>query len=91
MTKLGGEVTLAAMGTLPNGGKVIEERGGGVVVRKNLCIQCGGCVAACPVDAICQDRHGDVYVCIHCGRCVDFCPHNCLAMVEVVGVTEELP
>jgi formate hydrogenlyase subunit 6/NADH:ubiquinone oxidoreductase subunit I len=53
-----------------------------------LCIQCGKCVDACPVDAIYQDRMGDVYVCIHCGRCVPFCPQNCLEMVESSSIEE---
>ncbi len=56
--------------------------GGGVIVKRKLCIQCGECVAVCPVDAIYQDRQGDVYVCIHCGQCVDFCPQGCLEMSE---------
>jgi len=62
--------------------------GGGVVVKKSLCIQCGKCVAACPVDAIYQDRRGEVYVCIHCGRCVAYCPQNCLEMVDAGGIEE---
>ena len=66
-----------------------RRRGGGVIVKKKLCINCGDCVAACPVDAIFQDYTGAVYVCIHCGRCVDFCPHNCLQMEEMGGNTEE--
>lgn len=55
---------------------------GGVVVKKKLCIQCGACRVACPVDAIGEDRAGNVYVCLHCGRCVSFCPQNCLEMVD---------
>jgi Fe-S-cluster-containing hydrogenase component 2 len=72
-------------------GAFSDRPGGGVIVKKNLCIQCGECVAACPVEAICRDRLGDVYVCIHCGQCVLFCPQNCLEMVEVAGVAEVLP
>jgi Fe-S-cluster-containing hydrogenase component 2 len=53
-------------------GAFSQRKGGGVVVRKNLCIRCGECVKACP----------DPFVCIHCGRCVSFCPHDCLEMVE---------
>jgi ferredoxin len=48
----------------------------------NLCIRCGKCAHACPVDAIYLDTVGDPFVCIHCGRCVQFCPHECLEMVE---------
>ena len=60
-----------------------QRQGGGVVVRKKHCIRCGECVAACPVDAVSQDVHGEVYVCLHCGRCVEFCPHNCLEFGEL--------
>jgi Fe-S-cluster-containing hydrogenase component 2 len=48
------------------------------VVKKELCIQCGKCAQACPVDAIYLDQTGEPFVCIHCGRCVQFCPHDCL-------------
>ncbi len=54
--------------------------GGGVTMRRKLCIQCGACISVCPVDAIARDRNGNIYLCIHCGLCVDFCPHDCLEM-----------
>ncbi len=65
-------------------GAYTHRKGGGVVVRKSLCIRCGACARACPVDAIYLDPTGDPFVCIHCGRCVPFCPHDCLALSEVV-------
>ncbi len=64
-------------------GAYTPRKGGGVVVKKDLCIRCGACVRACPVNAIYQDFDGSPYVCIHCGRCVAFCPHDCLEMAEV--------
>ncbi len=67
-------------------GAFSRRKGGGVVVKKKLCIHCGDCVAACPIDAIFQESSGAVYVCIHCGRCVDFCPHNCLEMETVKSI-----
>ncbi len=70
-------------------GALSPRRGGGVVARKRLCIGCGECVDACPVDAIFQDASGAVYVCIHCGRCVEFCPHHCLALAEAGPEPEE--
>ncbi len=67
-------------------------RGGGVVVRKKLCIRCGACAAACPVDAVYLDLQGEPFVCLHCGRCVPFCPHNCLELVSVgAGEASEAP
>jgi Fe-S-cluster-containing hydrogenase component 2 len=66
-------------------GAYAQRRGGGVIVRKKLCISCGACVAACPVDAIFRDATGEPFVCLHCGRCVPFCPHDCLEMMEVAA------
>ncbi|MCL6620752.1 MAG: 4Fe-4S binding protein [Syntrophobacterales bacterium] len=64
-------------------GAFAPRKGGGVVVRRRLCIRCGECARACPVDAISLDPQGEPFVCLHCGRCVPFCPHDCLAMRPV--------
>lgn len=61
-------------------GALGQRKGGGIIFKKKLCINCGDCVSACPVDGILQDRDGSIYVCIHCGQCVDYCPHDCLEM-----------
>lgn len=61
-------------------GAYVQRKGGGVLVKMKLCIRCGECAQACPVDAIYIDDLGVPYVCIHCGRCVDFCPHDCLEL-----------
>jgi len=71
-------------------GAFTDRPGGGVIVKKKLCIQCLACVDACPVDAIYGDQSGDVFVCIHCGQCVPFCPQNCLEMVESGDVEKVL-
>ena len=55
------------------------------MVRKKLCIRCGDCAKACPVDAIYLDASGEPFVCIHCGRCVPYCPHDCLEHAEISG------
>lgn len=68
----------------------MQRPGGGVIVKRGLCIQCSQCVAACPVDAIYEDRQGNIYVCIHCGQCVNFCPQDCLEMVEAGDIEEVL-
>lgn len=62
---------------------LFQRRGGGVVVRKKLCIRCGECAPECPVDAIYLDDNTEPFVCIHCGQCVPFCPHDCLVMSQV--------
>jgi len=75
-------------------GAYTPRKGGGVVVKKDLCIRCGACARACPVNAIYLDFDGSPYVCIHCGRCVAFCPHDCLEMAEVEDLragTKEVP
>jgi formate hydrogenlyase subunit 6/NADH:ubiquinone oxidoreductase subunit I len=56
-------------------------------VRKKLCIRCGACARACPVDAIYLDPTVEPFVCIYCGKCVPYCPHDCLEMKEVVTET----
>ena len=63
-------------------GALTQRKGGGVTVKKSLCIHCGDCAEACPVDAIYLDNTGEPFVCIHCGRCVAFCPHACLELAE---------
>lgn len=65
-------------------GAYSQRKGGGVKVKRELCIRCGECAAACPVDAILMSpEDGYPYVCIHCGRCVQFCPHDCLELADV--------
>jgi formate hydrogenlyase subunit 6/NADH:ubiquinone oxidoreductase subunit I len=54
-------------------------------VNKSLCIRCGECARACPVDAIFLDQASEPIVCIHCGHCVSFCPHDCLELMNVVA------
>jgi ferredoxin len=58
-------------------------------VKKNLCIRCGDCAKACPVDAIYLDPTQEPFVCIHCGQCVPYCPHDCLEMQEAVLAAAE--
>lgn len=63
-------------------GAYTQRKGGGVLVKMKLCIRCGKCAAACPVEAIYIDQTGEPHVCIHCGQCVPFCPHDCLELRE---------
>ena len=67
-----------------------QRKGGGVIVRKKLCIRCGSCVTACPVDAIYESAEREVFVCIHCGKCVKFCPQGCLDYQGVSDIEEVL-
>jgi thiosulfate reductase electron transport protein len=64
-------------------GAYTQRVGGGVKVDKELCIRCGACAEACPVDAVyLEPESNEPYVCIHCGRCVRFCPQDCLELVD---------
>jgi len=64
-------------------GAFSQRKGGGVKVKRELCIRCGECAKACPVDAVYMGGDdGWPYVCIHCGRCVPFCPHDCIELVD---------
>ena len=72
-------------------GAFAQRRSGGVKVKKSLCINCGECAQACPVDAIYLDNTGAPFVCIHCGRCVAFCPHACLELAEAGFEAQEEP
>ena len=63
-----------------------QRPGGGVKVDRSICIRCGKCAAACPVDAIYIAPEDDMpYVCLQCGRCVQFCPQECLEMAAPPG------
>jgi Fe-S-cluster-containing hydrogenase component 2 len=67
-------------------GACVQRPGGGVKKNAGLCLRCGKCAAACPLDAVHVDvESGEPYVCIHCGRCVPFCPHDCLALTNIPG------
>ena len=63
-------------------GAFSQRKSGGVIVKRALCIHCGQCARACPVDAVYLDHDQTPYVCIHCGRCVPFCPHACLELIK---------
>src|SRR5574344_826798 len=65
-------------------GAFSQRKGGGVKVKASLCIRCGKCAAACPVEAVHMNAEsGEPCVCLHCGQCVPFCPHGCLEMKEI--------
>lgn len=67
----------------PTGALEPRRSGGGVILKKALCIGCGECAQACPVDAIILDDQSRPYLCIQCGKCARYCPHDCLEFVEV--------
>ena len=46
------------------------------------CVQCGRCMAVCPVHAIAAEPHFtvDTSKCTHCGICIDNCMHDAVHM-----------
>ena len=73
-------------------GAFSQRKGGGVKVKAALCIRCGKCAAACPVQAVHMDAEsGEPCVCLHCGQCVPFCPHGCLEMKEIAEAASVAP
>jgi NAD-dependent dihydropyrimidine dehydrogenase PreA subunit len=59
-----------------------------IEIDSDKCIDCGGCYALCPVDAIKYDKDYSVVFdennCIGspCGLCVDACPARAITLVE---------
>ncbi len=71
-------------------GACVQRPGGGVKKNDALCIRCGKCAEACPVQAVHVDAETALpRVCIHCGRCTAFCPHRCLEMADIPGTEKQ--
>jgi ferredoxin len=73
--------------------KTFSDKGVAIEVPKliekddELCIDCGGCVSICPMDALTFDEKGAVILndelCngVTCGLCVDACPQRALRLI----------
>ena len=65
-------------------GALLPRKGGGVVLKEELCIGCKRCLKACTVLAVSYDDDaGKPIICRHCGICAQYCPHSCLTMEDV--------
>jgi len=65
-----------------------------LLVREHRCLQCGGCIAACPHGALTWDGDRvltDPVLCQVCGACADACPAEAREVVgRRMGATEVL-
>ncbi|MHA2351807.1 MAG: Coenzyme F420 hydrogenase/dehydrogenase, beta subunit C-terminal domain [Candidatus Thorarchaeota archaeon] len=61
------------------------------VVKTGACVECGSCVAGCPVDAITGEYVDSKYVpaltgkCIACGTCYAMCPRTSILQDDIIG------
>ena len=57
--------------------------GGGVRLKRELCINCRRCVKACKISALQWDWEEKIPIpCVHCGLCVKYCPNGVIALAE---------
>ncbi|MBN2228466.1 MAG: Coenzyme F420 hydrogenase/dehydrogenase, beta subunit C-terminal domain [Candidatus Thorarchaeota archaeon] len=61
------------------------------IIQTGACVECGACVAACPVDAISGERLNNKYIpsltgeCISCGICYAMCPRTYPLQNQLLG------
>ncbi|RLI53959.1 MAG: hypothetical protein DRO87_10860 [Candidatus Thorarchaeota archaeon] len=61
------------------------------IINKGICVECGSCVASCPVDALTGDTSSGKYVptltgeCDACGICYAMCPRTFSLWRDVAG------
>jgi anaerobic carbon-monoxide dehydrogenase iron sulfur subunit len=64
-------------------GALSRNKGGTVLLRKDLCVGCLMCIGFCPYDAMLKaPGKMEPFKCISCGNCVKACPKGALALVE---------
>ena len=65
-------------------GALTLRKGGGVILKPDLCDGCKLCVDACRVGAVAFDEDvNQPFICTHCSTCTKYCPHGCLNMEDV--------
>jgi len=64
-----------------------------IIVDRDRCCYCGGCVSVCPVDALtlAETRLLVTAECTECGQCVSACPVGALRLEERKGVGRRAP
>ncbi|MCP1661685.1 MAG: DUF362 domain-containing protein [Methanocalculus sp. MSAO_Arc1] len=76
----GGAIKNLAMGCASAAGKHEQHRAMPAIAKEDGCEGCGGCVSACPENAIIFEGAAriDPDTCIGCGICVDICPESAI-------------
>ncbi len=58
---------------------LVVRKGGGVLLKEDLCTGCGHCVKACILDAIgWNNNKNKPVICIQCGECAKSCHYKVL-------------
>ena len=69
---------------------LVVASGGGVRLKRDLCIHCRKCVQACKISALQWDEPEKFPLpCIQCGQCARYCPNDVIALVERRGTEYE--
>jgi coenzyme F420-reducing hydrogenase beta subunit len=61
------------------------------IIQTGACVECGSCVAGCPVEAITGERVQSKYIptltgkCIACGTCYAMCPRTSILEKDIIG------
>jgi coenzyme F420 hydrogenase subunit beta len=61
------------------------------VIKTGACVECGACVASCPVSAITGEHIDDKYIpkltgeCTSCGICYAMCPRSFVLREDLIG------
>ena len=62
-------------------GALLVAPGGGIRLKRELCVRCRKCVKSCKISALQWDLEEKIPIpCIHCGQCVKYCPNHVLAI-----------
>jgi ferredoxin len=64
-------------------------------IKRELCIQCGDCLSACPQGALSASAEGQIILdeerCAYCGDCEDVCPVGAIALPFAIVLAKPKP
>jgi Fe-S-cluster-containing dehydrogenase component len=65
-------------------GALTPRKGGGVILKPELCDSCGLCQKSCIIQgAVRYDNSGKPLICKHCGICAKYCPHQVIQLEKI--------